>query len=300
MRLLLAIPHCFGSGAKGRYGSMRADRPARIDALGKCISALHRLFGGTPYLTNLAKPITTPANKKTASQVDVIVCTAKDQHVLDDLPISQGAYVHHPTDCDPMFLGYECHAVLREHLDRYDFFCYLEDDLILHDPWFFVKLRCFTEQDGSGSLLQPNRFEIAKDALARKAYIDGDLADKVTSRYQDINDQPQVLVPLMGVRVPCHRQRNPHSGCFFLNPQQMEHWSKRPYFLDRESTFFSPLESAATLGIMRTFRIYKPAPSVANFLEIEHYGDAWMKRIAQRDGQRRNSRSADPSGPESL
>jgi hypothetical protein len=74
----------------------------------------------------------------------------------------------------------------------------------------------------------------------------------------------------------------------------MEQWSKKPYFLDRTGVFYSPLESAATLGIMRAFRVYKPAPRVASFLEIEHYGNGWAKKLAARnaacEGQQAESR----------
>ena len=34
--------------------------------------------------------------------------------------------------------------------------------------------------------------------------------------------------------------------------------------------FISPLESAATLGIMKNFNVYKPDYSCASFLEMEH------------------------------
>ena len=46
-------------------------------------------------------------------------------------------------------------------------------------------------------------------------------------------------------------------------------------------TFFAApkLESAATLGIMRAFRIYKPAPENASFLEIEHHGSAFIRQL---------------------
>ena len=56
----------------------------------------------------------------------------------------------------------------------------------------------------------------------------------------------------------------------------MKHWTEQPYFLDRERSFFSPTESAATLGLMRTFRVYKPELAMASFLEIEHYGSGWI------------------------
>ncbi len=40
-----------------------------------------------------------------------------------------------------------------------------------------------------------------------------------------------------------------------------------------------PLESAATLGIMRSLKIYKPAPENANFLEVEHHGCRFIRLI---------------------
>ena len=86
----------------------------------------------------------------------------------------------------------------------------------------------------------------------------------------------------MGVPVAFRRTLNPHSGCFFLNAAQMEHWARQPYFLNRDTSFIGPLESAATLGIMRTFRVYKPVPEHASFLEIQHWGDGWIRRLAQR------------------
>jgi hypothetical protein len=78
------------------------------------------------------------------------------------------------------------------------------------------------------------------------------------------------------------RPLNPHSGCFFLNAEQMEYWAKQPYFLDRDCGFIGPLESAASLGIMKTFKIYKPTASHANFLEIQHFGSGFINLIGRQ------------------
>ncbi len=50
----------------------------------------------------------------------------------------------------------------------------------------------------------------------------------------------------------------------------MAHWAEQSYFLDGSAAFFGPLESAATLGLMKTFDVYKPARQNAGFLEVEH------------------------------
>jgi hypothetical protein len=180
-------------------------------------------------------------------------------------------------------LGFECHAVLRGGLDKYDYFAYLEDDLIARDPWMFVKLAWFTSQLGDDVLLQPNRFEVAPLlGLVHKAYIDGDLPGEATVPFQDVLERSEATGSLLGTTVTFERAKNPHAGCFFLNARQMETWTQQPYFLDRDTSFIGPLESAATLGIMRTFRVYKSAQESAGFLEIEHFGTGFLDNLRRR------------------
>jgi hypothetical protein len=56
----------------------------------------------------------------------------------------------------------------------------------------------------------------------------------------------------------------------------MAHWAKQPGFLAREPNFVGPLESAATFGVMRHFRVYKPAPDNAGFLEVRHLDNRYL------------------------
>lgn len=86
----------------------------------------------------------------------------------------------------------------------------------------------------------------------------------------------------MNTPIVFRRALNPHSGCYFLNSRQMQHWIEQPYFLDRDTSFVGALESAATLGIMRAFKIYKPAPQHGNFLEIQHFGTAFLSLIGSQ------------------
>jgi hypothetical protein len=61
----------------------------------------------------------------------------------------------------------------------------------------------------------------------------------------------------------------------------MEHWSKQPYFNDVDVSFIGPLESAASLGIMKTFKLYKPAEVNPDFLEIQHFGTNFINIIGK-------------------
>jgi hypothetical protein len=146
-----------------------------------------------------------------------------------------------------------------------------------------VKLTWFTNQLGHDVLLQPNRYEVGPLlGLVHKAYIDGDLIDEVTAPFQDVRVNPSATGSLLGTNVTFQRAKNPHAGCFFLNARQMETWTRQPYFLDRDTSFIGPLESAATLGVMRTFRVYKPAQESAGFLEIEHFGTGFLDNLRRR------------------
>jgi hypothetical protein len=287
MRVLVAIPHYYaGPGTTspdGRWhGSVRQAAHARVEALSGCIRALHQLYGPAQHIIDQATRVARPANDQVSGRVDVVVCTTGTNHLLGHLGLPDGSYTQHPSGCPPKLLGFECHAALRDGLGAHDYYVYLEDDLIARDPWLFVKLGWFTAQLGDGVLLQPNRYEVGPLGLVHKAYIDGDLDVAVTAPFQNVTVAPIATGRLLGTTVTFHRAKNPHAGCFFLNGRQMESWARRPDFLDRDTSFIGPLESAATLGIMRAFRVYKPAPACASFLEIEHSGTSFLGQLRRR------------------
>jgi len=287
MRILAAIPHYFATAGSstpdGRWhGSVGQDANRRIVGLSACIASLHQLYGPSQHMIDQATRVALTANEQMTGQVDVVVCTTGEDHLLGRLTLPTGSYTHHPTGCAPALLGFECQAVLRDRLGDYDYYAYLEDDLISRDPWLFVKLGWFTAQLGDGVLLQPNRYEVGPLGLVHKAYIDGDLLADVTAPFQDVEVTPVATGRLLGRNVIFQRAKNPHAGCFFLNVRQMESWARQPYFLDRDTSFIGPLESAATLGVMRTFRVYKAAAESASFLEIEHFGTSFLGQLRRR------------------
>jgi hypothetical protein len=169
-----------------------------------------------------------------------------------------------------MKLGFACHEILRRSLGKYDWYCYLEDDLLITDALFLNKLEWFINQFGEETTLSPHRFEKSLTEPAHKLYHDGSVRPDFTSAWQDVSDHKNLDADVLGNRITFERWPNPHSGCFFLNARQMEEWAARPYFGDHDSSFAGPLESAASLGIIKTFRQYKPSPKNAAFLELEH------------------------------
>jgi hypothetical protein len=281
MKILFTIAHYFNSEGGGKHGSLSKDPRPRITALSNCLTNLRGVFSQSQCLIDIAQCVALPVNEQQASDVDIVVCTTQNQHILDQLPIPKNFYHHYPTNAEPMMLAFECQALLRDRLGYYDYYCYLEDDLVLRDPWFFIKLNWFTKQAGEKNLLQPNRYEIGALNPITKAYVDGDIISQATEQFQNVQEKPELKGLIMEQPVLFRRALNPHSGCYFLNAKQMAYWAQQPYFLDRDCRFIGPLESAATLGIMKTFRIYKPAEPLG-FLEIQHFGNAFLSLIGNQ------------------
>lgn len=281
MRVLFAIAHFFKPDG-GKHASQRKDPKPRLQALTLSLAALHQLFSKAQGMIDIAQRLTLPVNQSQTHSLDIVICTTQDAHLLDHLSLPYHFYKHCPTQAEPMLLGFECQAVLRDCLGQYDYYCFLEDDLILHDPWFFIKLNWFNQQASDLCLLQPHRYEVSAHALTCKTYIDGNLAPQITAPFQKIQEHPKLQGTCLGQAIVFHRTLNPHSGCYFLNAKQLEHWANQPDFLDRDTSFVGPLESAATLGIMKTFRVYKPALEQASFLEIQHFGEGFLRLIGQQ------------------
>lgn len=281
MRVLLTIAHFFKPDG-GNHSSQRKDPQPRLQALTLSLAALHQLFSKSQGMIDIGQRVTLPANQPQGCDLDIVICTTGTHHLLNRLSLPYHFYRHHPTQVEPLLLGFECQTVLRDCLGQYDYYCFLEDDLILHDPWFFAKLGWFTKQTDDLSLLQPNRYEVSAHALTCKTYIDGNLSPQVTAPFQNVRQRSQLQSTFLGLPVGFQRTLNPHSGCYFLNANQMDHWVRQPDFLDRDTSFVSPLESAATLGIMKAFRVYKPAPAQANFLEVQHFGNGFIGLIGQQ------------------
>jgi hypothetical protein len=280
MRALITIPHYFDAAGGSGHGSLSPDPQPRVWALTQCLRSLRGTFDGPQehWVREGSRLRPEQANQAGRIELDIVVCTIGDKHLLDRVAVPAALYRRRSVEAEPLWLGYACHRVLREHLGQYDLYAYLEDDLVLFDPAFFAKLAWFLSLAGESCLLQPNRFEFAyTPEQVKKVYIDFDLAgDVVTS-----GSAPVLEGEVWGTTVRFLPASNPHAGCFFLTGAQLARWASEPYFLDRAATFVGPLESAASLGIARTFTIYKPAPENASFFEIQHYGQGWSQKLGR-------------------
>lgn len=280
MRILITIPHFWNPNGDGRYGSTQPDPRPRVAALTQALRAL-RIHYASPQEFwyregNRLHP--QPANQQNLIDLEIVICTSRDLHALDKVSVPDGTYIHHPTDCAPMLLGFECHKVLQGAIGRYDLYGYLEDDLILYDPYFFAKVAWFARTQGAESVLQPNRYESAvTQTELKKVYIDFEF--RPPAEMMARAGEP-LLLPFLDQTIALRRTSNPHAACFFLTAEQMTYWVQQADFLSGDTSYVGPLESAASLGLYRNFKVYKPAPENASFLEVEHAGQVWSQRLA--------------------
>ena len=287
MKALFAVAHHYEPKNNPFYASEAPDPTRRILAVTTCITSLYHTLDSRQGLLDGQARVAHPANDAEPLEVSVVVCTKGNSHLLGKLGAIGHLFIQRQSQRDPKFLGLECRAALRDGIGKYDWFGYLEDDLMLADPLFFPKLGWFRGIAGWDAVLQPNRYEVAVGQPLHKVYIDGNMADPSQSpRFQDTAQRPVIEGEAFGRRYVFKRVNNPHSGAFFVDARQMEHFARQPDFLAEESAFGGPLESSATLGIMRHFRVYKPARENAGFLELRHLNNRYLgARISFKDGE---------------
>src|SRR5579863_572388 len=100
-----------------------------------------------------------------------------------------------------------------------------------------------------------------------------------TAAYQDVDVEPRLTLHFLDEAVIFERTTYPSAGCFFLNEDQLAIWTESAAFRERDVSYLSPLDSAATLSVMKAFRIYKPVLDQAWFLEVLHASPRWIQGV---------------------
>ncbi|MBR0651569.1 hypothetical protein GXW78_18000 [Roseomonas terrae] len=272
MRVLLALVHYFKAEEGSTHSSTDAHRrDQRAAVLRRAVDSWRGNLGATTSLTIETKRF--DRVRGAVDSLDIVVITNGSDHLLDEEFIRSRGVRHVKAQVDnPRMLGFAAHRLFAETRNAYDLFCYSEDDLRIADPGFVDRLRAFQDSFGWKRLLMPNRFEWNPNGPTLKTWIDGDLRPGATERWRDpLPDEEFLHLPLPGrALVAFRRALNPHSGFFALSAAQLAHWMRQPTFLDLDCSFISPLESAATLAVLKVFPIYKAFGPDAGFLEIEH------------------------------
>lgn len=283
MRILLAIVHYWGPEQHAVHQSLRANPQPRIEALQAQLLALRRQMTRQGVL-HIAERSVVPTNAHLSHNIDIRLITDGQHHVLDHLAEAYRgvADVVIADPASPRHLGFQAQRYLASQLGAgYDLYGYLEDDLVIHDPMFFNKLHWIQHELQEQAVVLPHRFELCHQPdRIDKLYIDGPM--QASEREAVIPEPPPPVQSLQpGGAIRLESPENPHAGCFFLTPGQLEYWLHQPCWQDGDCSFVSPLESAATLGIARCFKLYKPALPCASWLELQHWGSGFRCLIGE-------------------
>jgi hypothetical protein len=197
-------------------------------------------------------------------QLSIVISTVADRHITAYLPDYQISCIRikEESDCDPMFVGFRAQDELVNNIDDFDWFIFIEDDIILHDSYILEKLERFSTKCGyDNAVLLPNRYELWQGT---KSYIDLTILDS------DRVWNGLSTVEIEGVKfAEC---ANPHAGFYCLSKSQMKHWiSSGRTWKNKDLGFGGPRECAATYSLLECFSLYKPHPSNLHFFEVKHY-----------------------------
>lgn len=271
MKALVVLVHYFAEEANPQHSSVDGTRrDERTQVVQRVIRGHRGTFGPastirypeTAYVVDMACPV----------DVDIRILSVRGHSLIDDR--FQSRFGIWQTNCllkNPRTLGFEAYQIFEKFADRYDWFIYSEDDILVRDPLLFDKLAWFNQTFGDGRVLAPNRFEWSDRGRTQKTYVDHDLNDGLSARLVSaVPDEEWLKASPLGTETTFRRANNPHSGFFAVTASQLAYWMSRPHWRERDMSFISPLESAATLGLTKTFSVYKPYGLSAPFLEVEH------------------------------
>lgn len=278
MRILITIPHFFRNmGAteiaevgQTSFGSFQSDRDCRLACLNACLEGVMLAGGSYQYELGHTTGVVggMVVRRQTGCQIDIVLSVHGEHHLAGAIDARDMVEVAHFDNRHPKLLGFACHELMAKRRGNYDFYVFLEDDLVIADPDFFIKQRWFRDTFGADAgLLQPNRYEVGPKAS--RIYVDGDLPDRVLRR--DLPPgAPQLTTSWLGQPLRFDRRNNPLAGCFVLSASQLDRWVSDPIFLDFDQSFIGTLESAQILGPLKLFPVYKPAFANPTFLEVRH------------------------------
>ncbi len=284
MRILVTIAHYFKQSSESNWhaglGSTLSPLP-KVGALNAQIVALHRHFGPRRLSFNPADPQGRSA--ASAHTLDIVVMTKRDANLLEWIGIDPRTYSVEYFDGPSLMLPFEAQRIMRDRAGQYDLYAYMEDDLIVDDPAFFAKIDWFAREFGPRALLLPIRYEMGSTGTPAKISLSTRLSKEQRAPFERAGLAPAVTGRWNGAEQTFRIPNNPHAGCYVLTDEQLRLWIGEPTFYDRDGSWVSPLESAATFAPGKVFGLYMPAEPDPWFLQIEHFGTRLAMRVRQGD-----------------
>ncbi|NJO77224.1 MAG: hypothetical protein HC827_01020 [Cyanobacteria bacterium RM1_2_2] len=205
-------------------------------------------------------------------ELTILVSTLPRRHIVDFLPKYQKDSVQLllEPDCDPMYVGFRVQDEFVKQINDFDWFLFIEDDIVLHDSLLLEKLERFNQNCGRpDAVLLPNRYEMWE---GKKNYIDLTIDTRIAWNRLS-------LIEIEGIKyAEC---TNPHSAFYCLSQAQMKVWMQSGQSWKYQDVMVGPLESAATFCLLECFSLYKPHPANLYFLEVRHHDTKYSKLLPE-------------------
>lgn len=204
-------------------------------------------------------------------ELSILIRTLPGRHITASLPDYQKRCIQVITapDCDPMYLGFQVQDEFVQQREHFDWFLFLEDDIVIQDSLLLEKLEQFNQFCGyKNALLLPNRYEMWEGV---KNYIDLTIDTRIA--WNKLSE-----IEIDGVKyAEC---TNPHAAVYCLSQSQLQHWIKSGQRWKSQNLMVSPLESAATFCLLECFRLYKPHPANLHYFEVKHFDTKYSRLYA--------------------
>jgi hypothetical protein len=200
-------------------------------------------------------------------ELTIVVSSLAGRNVVHHLPNYQRQCIHLQLEpsYDPLYIGFRIQEKLLQNAEQFDWFVFLEDDILIQDSCFLDKLIAFSKHSTVQDVLMPNRYELLEGT---KRYIDLTIDSELAwNRLSKIE--------VNGVKfAECS---NPHSGMYCLSKAQIQFWKRSGRLFSHQNIMVSPLESAVTFCLLECFNLYKPHPQNLHYLEVQHYDTKYSK-----------------------
>ena len=116
----------------------------------------------------------------------------RDRNAIGELGLVRDTFDVEYVDDKPPWIPFHGQRLLKERLGAYDFYCQMEDDLIIHDPSFFAKLAWFQQSFGFKALLAPVRFEMSSTGTPAKVIIDPTLPESMAAPFRRAGQREEI------------------------------------------------------------------------------------------------------------
>ena len=280
MKVLLTIPHIFAPKEGSMYSSQTwSKRDLKTKALYEAtIGNLNRHRKQHWIHASLGKGqrvVNREIKTELGMDIKIKVFTNNNFSLADSLPEDRDLEIIITEIEDLSQIPLVASRYLLERASEYDILGYMEDDLILCDTEFFLKIKYLESSTKEEYAFLPHRCEHipGKGDVILSGDPDGGRADLFWATGEKIAIDWQLS------ECQFYRATNPHSGCYFLG--QKKAMMVRDYWIDQDWrskwSLSGPLEQAGSGMLLPKLKLMKPIPSHYRFLMVMHQDSLWKR-----------------------